>query len=74
MRACSNVWLYERSLKVLRGRDGVNDFRQPWENFDEEHHTPDHGRETFLSFPTGLGVPVQKRSACGRVLSSHPIE
>jgi hypothetical protein len=48
MRARSSVWLYERSLKVLQGRDGANDFRQPSDNFDEEHHT--FVRERVSSF------------------------
>ncbi len=79
MRARSSVWLYERSLKVLRGRDGANDFRQPSDNIDEEHLTlAREGSDLFTS--TRFERSCQKRSPardCTRLcafLSSEPHE
>src|SRR5579871_5431087 len=39
MRACSSVWLYEAWLKALRVVGSAKHFRQPAENFVEEHQT-----------------------------------
>ncbi len=67
--ACPSLKHCERWLKVLRGRDGADDFRQPLHKFDEGHLTYARvrtapflqlpKRETaFLSFPRKGFLPA----------------